>query len=201
MARLEAALLLCREPYSSRKLAQLADLADGTEARTLIRLLNKTYDSVGRAFRIEEVAGGYQLLTRRRLAPWLRKFQRTPREVRLSPPAIETLAIVAYRQPVVRAEVEHIRGVQSGEMLRQLLERDLIRIAGRSEELGRPLLYATTRRFLQIFGLRRLEDLPHPQWLRRSESELPQGAGSSEPRGSLAQNLPAEAAAEAAGPE
>jgi len=86
-------------------------------------------------------------------------------EVRLSTPALETLAVVAYRQPVLRAEVEAIRGVQCGEVLRQLIERDLVRIVGRSEELGRPLLYGTTRQFLQVFGLRHVEDLPRPDFL------------------------------------
>jgi segregation and condensation protein B len=86
-------------------------------------------------------------------------------EVRLSAPAMETLAVVAYRQPVLRAEVEAVRGVQCGEVLRQLIERDLVRIAGRSEELGRPILYGTTRQFLQVFGLRHLEDLPRPEFL------------------------------------
>jgi segregation and condensation protein B len=114
---------------------------------------------------VEEIAGGFQLLTRARFAPWLRRLNSTVREVRLSAPALETLAVVAYRQPVLRAEIEAIRGVQCGEVLRQLIERDLVRIAGRSEELGRPLLYGTTRQFLQVFGLRHLEDLPRPEFL------------------------------------
>ncbi len=114
---------------------------------------------------MEEIAGGYQLLTRARYSPWLRRLSSSLREVRLSPPALETLAVVAYRQPVLRAEIEAIRGVQCGEVLRQLIERDLVRIAGRSEELGRPLLYGTTRQFLQVFGLRHLDDLPRPEFL------------------------------------
>lgn len=160
LANLEAVLFLAREPLGTRKLAQLAGLADGTEARTLIRRLNRLYDEAGAAFRVEEVAGGVQLLTRERFAPWLRRLQSGPVEVRLSPPMLETLAVVAYRQPVLRAEVEAIRGVQCGEILRQLMERDLVRIVGRSEELGRPFQYGTTKRFLQIFGLGHLEDLP-----------------------------------------
>ncbi len=162
MARLEAVLFLARQPLASRRLAQLAGLADGTKARTLVRALNGRYDAEGSAFRVEEVAGGFQLMTRAKFAPWLRRLHPTPVEIRLSPPALETLAVVAYRQPVLRAEIEAIRGVQCGEILRQLIERDLVRIAGRSEELGRPLLYATTVRFLQVFGLRHREDLPRP---------------------------------------
>ncbi len=164
-ARLEAILFLAREPLGSRKLAQLTGLADGTKARTLVRALNRRYDAEGSAFRVEEIAGGFQLLTRARFAPWLRRLNSAPREVRLSAPALETLAVVAYRQPVLRAEIEAVRGVQCGEVLRQLIERELVRIAGRSEELGRPLLYGTTRQFLQVFGLRHLEDLPRPEFL------------------------------------
>jgi segregation and condensation protein B len=165
LARLEAILFLSRDPLGSRKLAQLARLADGTKARTLVGALNRRYDAEGSAFRVEEVAGGFQLLTRSKYAPWLRRLHSTAMEVRLSTPALETLAVVAYRQPVLRAEIEAIRGVQCGEVLRQLIERDLVRIVGRSEELGRPLLYGTTRQFLQVFGLRHLEDLPRPEFL------------------------------------
>jgi segregation and condensation protein B len=160
LARVEAALFLAREPLTSRKIAQLANLADGNEARTLIRRLRRLYDEGTSAFQVEEVAGGYQLLTRRSLAPWLRRLSQSAMETRLSPPAMETLAVVAYRQPVLRAEVEAIRGVHCDEMLRQLLDRDLIRIAGRAEDLGRPLLYGTTKRFLELFGLRHLDELP-----------------------------------------
>jgi segregation and condensation protein B len=166
MRRLEAVLFLAKEPLSSRKLSQYAGLADGTEARTLVRRLNRLYDEAGRAFRAEQIAGGYQLMTRPALADWLRRMDRLPAEVRLSTPAAETLAVVAYRQPVVRAEVEAIRGVASGEILRQLMERDLVRISGRSEELGRPYQYSTTRRFLQVFGLGSLDELPRANILR-----------------------------------
>jgi segregation and condensation protein B len=163
---LEALLFLSRQPLTSRKLAQLANLADGTKARTLVRTLNRRYDASGSAFRVEEVAGGFQLLTRAKFAPWLRRLCAASSEIRLSPPAMETLAVVAYRQPVLRTEIEGIRGVQSGEVLRQLIERDLVRIAGRSEELGRPFLYGTTRQFLQTFGLRHLDELPRADVLR-----------------------------------
>jgi len=165
LARLEAVLLLAREPMPSRKLAQFAGLADGTKARTLVRALNRRYDAEGSAFRVEEVAGGFELVTRSQFAPWLRRLGSARTEIRLSAPAMETLAVVAYRQPMLRAEIEAIRGVQCGEILRQLIERELVRIVGRSEELGRPLLYGTTRRFLQVFGLRHLEDLPQAQLL------------------------------------
>lgn len=166
LSRLEAVLLLAREPLGSRKLSQFANLADGTEARTLIRRLNENYDRAGRAFRVEEVAGGFQLLTRRKFATWLRRLGHVPPETRLSAPALETLAVIAYRGPVLRADIEAIRGVNCGEILRQLMERDLVRISGRSEELGRPYLYATTKRFLQLYGLVSLDDLPRATALR-----------------------------------
>ncbi len=161
LAELEAILFLASQPMASRKLAQLAGLADGTKARTLVRTLNQMYDACGCAFRIEEVAGGFQLMSRAKFAPWLRRSHAAWVEVRLSAPAMETLAVVAYRQPILRAEIEAIRGVQSGEVLRQLIERDLVRIVGRSEELGRPYLYGTSKRFLQIFGLKHIEELPN----------------------------------------
>jgi segregation and condensation protein B len=174
LRRLEAVLLLAREPLNSRKLSQYAGLADGTQARTLLRQLNEWYDEVGRAFRVEEVAGGYQLLSRRKFGKWLRRLSHVPGESRLSAPALETLAVIAYRQPVPRADIEAIRGVNCGEILRQLMERDLVRIGGRSEELGRPYLYATTRRFLNLFGLVSLEELPRAAELRAAPvSSLP----------------------------
>ena len=115
---------------------------------------------------MEEVAGGFQLLTRPKFAPWLRRLHSMPVEIRLSASALETLAVVAYRQPVLRVEIEAIRGVQSGEVLRQLVERDFVRIVGRSNELGRPFLYGTTKHFLQNFGLRHLDELPRADILR-----------------------------------
>jgi segregation and condensation protein B len=161
-------LLLAREPLTSRKLSQYANLADGTQARTLVRRLNDLYDAAGRAFRVEQVGGGFQLLTRRKFASWLRRLEHVPGETRLSAPALETLTVIAYRQPVPRADIEAVRGVNCGEILRQLMERELVRIGGRSEELGRPYLYSTTRRFLQVFGLVNLDELPRALELKAS---------------------------------
>jgi segregation and condensation protein B len=169
LARLEAVLFLSREPLGSRKLAQLADLADGTRARTLVRKLGRLYDAEGCAFCVVEVAGGFQLMSRPKFSPWLRRLQSSPVQVCLSVPAMDTLSVVAYRQPVLRATIESIRGVQCGEILRQLMERELVRIVGRSEELGRPFLYGTTKRFLAVFGLRHLDDLPKTGLLRPPE--------------------------------
>ncbi len=189
-SRLEAVLFLAREPVNTRKLAQLAGLADGTEARTLIRRLNRHYDESGSAFRAEELAGGFQLMTRPKFGPWLRRLASSPVEVRLSAPAQETLAVVAYRQPVLRSEVEAIRGVDCGEILRQLMDRDLVRTAGRASELGRPYWYATTKRFLQVFGLKHLDDLPRAETLRNAAQPGQQLLNENQPRsGELSENL------------
>ena len=166
LAQLETALFLAREPLSTRKLAKLAKLADGTEARTLLKQLNRRYDQRASAMQVVDVAGGVQLLTRPQLADWIRRLHGASEDLRLSAPALETLSVVAYRQPVLRAEIEAIRGVQCGEILRVLMERDLLRIVGRAEELGRPFQYGTTKKFLQVFGFRRLEQLPQIDQIR-----------------------------------
>lgn len=158
--RLEAVLFLSPSGLTGRRAAKLAGLADATEVRTLIGQLNRQYDGQFKPYRIEEIAGGYTILTRVRFAPWLRKLSYLPGELRLERPALETLAIVAYRQPVLRADIEAIRGVGCSDALKQLLELDLVRIGGRSEDLGRPYLYETTQRFLLLFGLRSVDRLP-----------------------------------------
>lgn len=160
LARVEAVLFMAREPLTTRRIAKLAGLADGSRARALLRDLRSLQEADGSAVRVEPIAGGFQLLTRSAFGPWLRRLLDAPSGGRLSAAALETLAIVAYRQPVTRAEVEAIRGAGSEEMLRQLLERDLVAVGGRAEDLGRPNVYVTTRRFLAAFGLPRLEDLP-----------------------------------------
>ena len=175
--RVEAVLFISREPLSARRIAALVGLADATEARTLTRRLNERYERNGQALRVEETAGGYQLMTRPQFARWLRKLTHVPADLRLSQVALETLAIIAYRQPVVRAYVEAVRGANCEEVLRQLLERDLIRIAGRSEDLGRPYVYGTTKRFLQAFGLRSIEHLPKKDWVLRSDVQFANPGG------------------------
>lgn len=175
LARLEAALFLAREPLSVRRLAKLAGLSDGTRARALVRELNQRFEVSGTAFRAEQIAGGFQLLTRAAFGPWIRRLSGTPAETRLSSAALETLAIVAYRQPVTRAEIESIRGVGCEEMLRQLMDRDFLAIGGRTEDIGRPNVYVTSRRFLQAFGLARIEDLP------QIDAPEPQPTGESTP--------------------
>ena len=160
MALLEAALFLAKEPMSPRRLAQLAGLPDKAKTRRLLRELNQRYERNHSSFCIVEVAEGFQLRTRPEFAVWLTRMQGMPAAIRLSNPAMETLTVIAYRQPVPRTEVERIRGVQCGDLIRQLLDQDLAKIVGRSEELGRPFLYGTTPKFLETFGLTGLQDLP-----------------------------------------
>lgn len=159
-SRVEALLLIAKMPLNYRRLASLAGLEDATQARTLVAELNDLYDSNGRGIRIEQIAGGSRMMTRSVVSPWLRRLGVLPDAIRLSWPMMETLAIVAYRQDVTRADVEAVRGVACGEILRQLMSLDLVRISGRSEDLGRPYLYGTTKRFLQICGLASINSLP-----------------------------------------
>ena len=160
LQRVEAILFLSRNPLNSRKIAQLAHLEDGTQARTMIGHLNRRYDQVGRAFHVKKIAGGYQMLTRPQFFDWINRLEHSPSRIRLSSAARETLTVVAFRQPIIKADIESIRGVSCGEMLRQLLEKGLVKIAGRSEDLGRPFLYATTKQFLTEFGFNSLQDMP-----------------------------------------
>jgi segregation and condensation protein B len=173
LAWVEAALLAADEPLTARRLATAAGLADGNEARRLVRKLQALYDQDGTAFQVEEVAGGFQLLTRPEYHRWLIRFRRSGTDVRLTAPARETLAIIAYRQPIVRADIEAIRGVHCGDILRLLMEKGLIRIAGRDPSLGRPVLYGTTKKFLQVFGLKNLRDLPLAEQLRPPDKKNP----------------------------
>jgi len=165
-ARVEAVLFVSESAVSPKRLAQLATLADTTEAVRVVDQLNAAYDRDGSAFRIERAANGYLLLTRPVYARWLGRVHQRQAAMKLSPPAMETLTIVAYRQPITRADIEAVRGVQCTEMLKQLMDRGLVRIGGEDNSLGRPYLYETTRKFLEVFGLRGLDDLPRADHLR-----------------------------------
>jgi segregation and condensation protein B len=159
-------LFVADRPLPARLLAQFAMLADAGDVKAGVAELNATYEADAAAFRIELLATGYQLLTRPEFAMWLDRIHQRHARLKLSSPAMETLAIVAYRQPLTRADVEAVRGVQSGEMLKQLMERGLVRIVGEHESLGRPFLYGTTREFLEMFGLSSTDDLPDVSGLR-----------------------------------
>jgi segregation and condensation protein B len=166
VAMVEAALLAADEPLTPRRLAAAAGLADVAEVRKQVRRLQTLFETEGSAFQVEEIAGGYQVLSRPEFHHWLVRLKRTGHELRLSPAMRETLAIIAYRQPIMRADIESIRGVHAGEVLRQLMEKGLIRIAGRDPSLGRPVLYGTSRKFLQMYGLKSLRELPQVKQLQ-----------------------------------
>ena len=163
---LEAILFASDQPVSADRLADAAgeDVTVGMIKKAVEELL-ADYDAQGRAFTIEEVAGGYQLFTRPEYNKYLKPLVRARQQARLTQAALETLAIIAYKQPVARAEVEDIRGVACGDMIRALMEKGLVRIAGRSEQIGRALLYGTTKKFLQAFGLSSIKDLPNDKQL------------------------------------
>ena len=171
MAEVEALLLVSDRPIAEQRIVEILEVEhaqDPGEARTqalnqvrsAIDGLNAVYEETARAFRIVKLAGGYQVMTLPEHGELLARLRGERQLQRLTPAALETLAIIAYRQPILRADLESIRGVACGEVLRGLLERRLVRITGRAEEIGRPMLYGTTKEFLEVFGLSSLKDLP-----------------------------------------
>ena len=170
-ALLEALLLGTHHPLTAGRLAELLDLDSTKPLRNAVKDLNNQYLTSGRSFRIEQVAGGYQILTLPEFGDALKKLHQREADAKLTKAALETLAIVAYKQPILRADVEAIRGCACGETIRSLMEKHLVKIAGRAEEPGRPILYGTTKRFLELFGLNSLKDLP------QSEAIKPQAQG------------------------
>lgn len=166
---IEAVLFCSDEPITPKKLVEIVGTGSVKDIRSIVDELNEKYEQMNCAFRIEGIAGGYQMLTQPAYNTWLRKLLKVRSETKLSPAALETLAIVAYKQPIIRVEIEAIRGVAVGEMLRQLSEKGLAKIVGRAEELGRPLLYGTTKKFLEVFGLNSLKDLPTVEDLKNPD--------------------------------
>lgn len=162
---IEALLFASDAPLSPEDLARGEEELDEAGVHAAIEALRAEYEAQSRAFQIYEIAGGFQLLTRPEYSPHLERFETVPRSTRLSAAALEVLAIIAYRQPIGRSEVEEIRGVGSAHVLRTLQELDLVEIVGRGEGLGRPLLFGTTQRFLDHFGFASLDDLPKPDEL------------------------------------
>jgi segregation and condensation protein B len=156
----EGLLFASDVPLEAERIREVLDLASAADAHALVANLKERYDREGHALEVTEVAGGYRMVTRPALAPWLVRLARTRTRVRLSRAALEALAIVAYKQPVSRPEIDGVRGVNSEGVLDNLLERRLVRIAGRKDAPGRPYLFETTREFLVAFGLRDLDDLP-----------------------------------------
>jgi segregation and condensation protein B len=160
---LEALLLSTHHPLTAGRIAELMELPATKPVRQAIKDLNTQYEESHRAFRIEQVAGGYQILTLPEFGEHLKKLHQREIDAKLTKAALETLAIIAYKQPILRADIEAIRGVMCGETIRSLMEKRLVNIAGRAEEPGRPILYGTTKRFLEVFGLNTLKDLPQSE--------------------------------------
>ena len=162
----EALLFSADEPLSLEKISGVLTFASPEQVKAIIDQLNQKYTDNEHAFRIREIAGGFQVYTLPEYALWIENLWEKTRWQRLSRPALETLAIVAYRQPIVKGEIDKIRGVQSDGTLRTLLERDLIEIKGREKSPGRPLLYQTTEKFLSFFGINDLKELPQLEELK-----------------------------------
>jgi segregation and condensation protein B len=163
LAKLEALLFSTHHPLTAGRLAEMLGLDTTKAIRRAIKQLNEQYEQTVRSFRIEQVAGGYQLLTLPEHGVLLKKLHQREIDAKLTKAALETLSIIAYKQPILRADVESIRGVACGETIRSLMEKHLVKIAGRAEVPGRPILYGTTKRFLELFGLNSLKDLPQPE--------------------------------------
>ncbi len=164
---IEAVLFASDEPLSAQRLVNIVDTGSVKQVRQCVENLNQKYDDGNFAFRIEQLAGGYQMMTLSTYNIWLKKLLRARTDTKLSQAALETLAIISYKQPVIRADIEAIRGVAAGEMIRSLMYKGLVKIVGRAEVLGRPMLYGTTRKFLDSFGLNTLKDLPKIEELKR----------------------------------
>ena len=156
----EALLFVSGEPLTTERLVLVLQGVSRAEVHEAVRALQEDYAADGRGLQIVEVAGGYQIATRAECAAWIKRLEKAKTGAKLSRSAMETLAIIAYKQPLVRAEIEQIRGVDTAGVLRTLLDRRLIRIIGRKDIPGRPIMYGSTKQFLQAFGLKDLADLP-----------------------------------------
>ena len=167
--QVESILMSTDHPQPTAKIAQWLGGVSTKSVSDAVKRLNIVYDKTDRSFRIEQIAKGWQITTLTEFADLLAMVHKRDTAARLSPAAMETLAIIAYKQPILRADIEAIRGVASGEVIRGLMERRLVKIAGRAEELGRPMLYGTTKTFLEVFGLASLKDLPNSEELWRKQ--------------------------------
>lgn len=170
-ASIEAVLFAADTALTAARIGQITKIPSQKTVKEILRRLNEKYEQAPCAFRIEALAGGFQMLTQPQFAEILKRLYKVRSETKLTGASLETLSIVAYKQPILRADVEAIRGVASGEVLRTLMERQLVKIVGRAEIVGRPMLYGTTKKFLEVFGLSALEDLPKAEELRSLFSE------------------------------
>lgn len=207
----EAVLFASDAPLKAEEIARADETLDEDQVEEGLQELREEYDEADRAFQIAELAEGYQILTRPEFSTYLERFDTVPRPSRLSGPAVETLAIIAYRQPIGRVEVEYIRGVSSAGVIRTLQDREMVEVVGRGEGIGRPLLYGTTARFMEHFGFQSLDDLPRPEdlpvVLRENPPLDPDGEDEEDDEhdedggGQAALSLDGESPAEAGSPE
>jgi segregation and condensation protein B len=163
----EALLLAAGDVLTAERLRDVLGMASAIHVREAVEEVRRRWAAAGLSVELQEVAGGVRVVTRPEYAEYVRRLQRHVVDGKLSQGLLETLSIVAYRQPVARPEIERIRGVQVGEALRALLERNLVKVVGRSDQPGRPMLYGTTKRFLTAFGLNDVKDLPSAKDLAR----------------------------------
>ena len=168
---LESLLFVAEEPLSVQQFKFILETEESDTIRAALEELSEEYDHRGGGFELRQIAGGYQLRTRSEYSEWVKKLLK-PSPARLSRASLETLAIIAYKQPIIRADVEHIRGVDCGGVLRMLLEKKLIRVMGRKDIPGRPMIYGTTRQFLEVFNLKDLRDLPSPKEIEALGAEI-----------------------------
>jgi segregation and condensation protein B len=159
-AILESLLFVSSEPLSLARLTAVLGNVAKVEVESALHNLGQAFEQEGRGVRLAEIAGGYRLVTKQEHAPWIKRLDKAKTAAKLSRSALESLAIIAYKQPLVRSEIEEIRGVETSGVLRTLLERKLVRIVGRKEVPGRPIMYGTTKFFLEHFGLSDLSQLP-----------------------------------------
>ena len=195
----EAVLFASDAPLTPGEIARADERLDEDQVEEALQMLKAEYDDAQRAFHLTEIAEGYQILTRPEFAPYLERFDNVPRANRLSGPSLETLAIIAYRQPIGRIEIEYIRGVNSSGVIRTLQDRSLIDIVGRGDGLGRPLLYGTTQHFQEHFGFASLDDLPRPDELPiilKDRMPLQEGEGDLDEEGTPAMSDLGESLAE-----
>ena len=169
---IEAMLFVSDKPLYLSEIKSVLEGPDANEIKDVITELAGEYEKQTSALRIKEIAGGYQIVTDPVLAPWLKKLYKTAGADRLSGPGLETLAIIAYKQPATKPEIEAIRGVNVDGVLKTLIEKNLVKIMGRRETVGRPIIYGTTQEFLQYFGLNSLDELPKLEEFNFTEKDI-----------------------------
>ncbi len=191
---IEAMLFVSDKPLFVGEIKGVLEEFNANDVKDIVTELGKEYEDTQRAFRVKEIAGGYQVVTDPMLAPWLKRLYKTSGSDRLTGPSLETLAIIAYKQPATKPDIEMIRGVNVDGVLKTLIERNLVRVAGRKETIGRPMLYGTTSDFLQYFGLNSLEELPRLEEFNITEKdiELPEHLKKEEEEVSIGDSQPAE---------